>query len=65
MKTLEDIRDRLAQVEADVRIHYPPATVQVNAPLALIQVNLDTESRALRWVLDMEPLKKKKQRPNT
>lgn len=57
MKTQEEIRRRLIGVEADARLHYPPANVEVNAPLALIQVGLAAESNALRWVLGFKPFK--------
>lgn len=51
MKTRQQIQERLAKVEADERKHYPPADVFSNAPLALIQVQLDTEASTLEWVL--------------
>lgn len=39
------------RVEADERYHYPPARVQVNAPLALIQVGLTAEKRVAQCAL--------------
>ena len=53
MKTREELEERLAKIEADDRIHYSPALVQVNAPLALEQVALKKEANTLRWVLDL------------
>lgn len=59
-RSVAEIEARLDEVEADERMHYKCANVNINAPLALIQVNLDTESTTLRWVLGLAPLKKKK-----
>ena len=64
MRTEFEIRNRINQIDADERYHYPSARVDVNAPLALIQVALGTEALALAWVLrEMPPApgpKKKK-----
>lgn len=66
MKTKAQIRAKLAKVEQDERLHYEPALVLINAPLALIQVNLRTISDELRWVLDEPPLPMpKKKKPKT
>jgi len=51
MKTEEEIRERLEAIEEDERLGYPPAAVQINAPLALIQTSLGTERDTLKWVL--------------
>lgn len=51
MRTDAEIRARLAEIDSDERLHYPAASVQVNAPLALIQVNLETARDTLQWVL--------------
>lgn len=48
----EEIEKRLERIESDERIDYEPANVEVNAPLALIQVRLTTERDTLKWVLD-------------
>lgn len=45
------IEDALAEVENDERLGYPTATVVENAPLALIQCGLDSQRRALKYVL--------------
>jgi hypothetical protein len=37
----EEIRHKLAEIEADERIHYPSATIFENSPLALIQAEVD------------------------
>lgn len=34
------IRERIAEIKSDDRLTYKPATIQVNAPLALIQVGM-------------------------
>jgi len=51
MKTEKEIKKRLAEIEKDERISYPTATIDINAPLALIQLSLETERDALKWVL--------------
>ena len=52
MKTSDEIRARLAETQAQPQLKYKPATVQINAPLALIQMGLESEIRILKWVLD-------------
>lgn len=47
----KSIQDALNEIEADERLGYPTATVVVNAPLALIQCGLDSQRRALKFVL--------------
>lgn len=56
-KTPGEIRARLAEIDADDRYHYPPALIQINAPLALIQVSMKSEANALAWVLGIDPPK--------
>ncbi len=51
MKTKAEIKKRLCRVEQDERINYPRATIVENAPLALIQLWLETERDLLKWVL--------------
>lgn len=51
MKTSEEVQARLKELEADERLSQPPATVDINAPLALIQLSLETEIRTLKWAL--------------
>lgn len=51
MKTKKEIADKIASIKTDERYNYPPASVQINAPLALIQVGMKAEVKALEWVL--------------
>jgi len=51
MKTEEEIKIKIKEIESDPRYNYPPALVQINAPLALIQVEMKAEVSALKWVL--------------
>jgi hypothetical protein len=55
MRTEDILKARLAEVEADGRLHYPPADVRIDAPLALDQLCMETEAATLRWVLNMGP----------
>jgi hypothetical protein len=48
---------RLASIVVDERYSYPPANVNINAPLALVQVCMKAEAGALSWVLGIEPPK--------
>lgn len=52
MKTREQILAAIAEIKKDSRYKEKPALVQINAPLALIQVDLESQIKALRWVLD-------------
>ena len=52
MKTEKQIRKKIEEIEADERHKAPPALVDINAPLALIQVDLEAKIRALKWVLE-------------
>jgi hypothetical protein len=62
MKTKEEIQKRINEIMADKRIHYPAANVIVNAPLALVQIELKAEVRTLCWVcgVDTPPFHKEK-----
>jgi len=55
MRTEEEIRIAIAQMGSDVRLTYEPALIEINGPLALIQVSLKERVRALRWVLSEIP----------
>jgi len=55
-----EIAAQLCKIESDERLHYPPADVFSNAPLALIQTQLETEQRVLRWILGTTKTKKEK-----
>ena len=55
MKKAKEIRARLAEIEADERYKAglkKAATVFENAPLALIQMELEATHAALSWVLE-------------
>ena len=45
---IEWLQEEIDKIENDDRHHYAPALVQVNAPLALIQVGLETRKQALQ-----------------
>ena len=47
------IKEEIAEIEADERYSYPPADVFINAPLALIQVELKARRNAFKTVLEM------------
>jgi len=54
MKTEQELRARITEIEADSRYQAGqkrPATVEINAPLALIQMCYESEINTLRWVL--------------
>jgi hypothetical protein len=53
VRTEEEIVARLAETMEDERLSQPPATIQINAPLALIQLGLETRRDTLRWVLGL------------
>lgn len=52
MKTKDQIREKIKELESDERLSYPVATVVENAPLALIQLSLETQIDMLKWVLE-------------
>ncbi len=52
MKSKQEIQEKLFDVEKDERLSYPTATVIENAPLALIQLSLETKRDILRWILE-------------
>ena len=64
MKSEEQILNKLAELKSDSRLTQPSASIQINAPLALIQLELESNIGALEWVLDLPrstfPLPKKK-----
>ena len=47
------VEGRIAEIKADERYGYPPALVQINAPLALIQVDLEARLQAYEAVLEL------------
>jgi len=52
MKSIDEIKERLEFLQGDERLGYPPANIQINAPLALIQLSLGTQVDILKWVLE-------------
>lgn len=54
MKNEKKIKEKLEELKKDERVNYPPANVFSNAPLALIQVELDAKIKTLEWVLKDE-----------
>ncbi len=50
MKSKQEITKAIAAIKKDPRME-KVVTVDVNAPLALIQWNLEGQEQALRWVL--------------
>lgn len=50
------IRDRIAIIKLDERLTYPHANVFVNAPLAIVQIQLTTELHTLERILGIEKL---------
>lgn len=53
----EKVEGALEEIENDERLGYPTATVDVNAPLALIQCGLGAQVRALKYVLTVLDVK--------
>lgn len=54
MRTVEEIKEQIQKVEADDRYQSGlkmPATIDINAPLALIQLEMETRIKTLKWVL--------------
>lgn len=55
MKTEKEIKTQIAEIEVDDRYQSGlkhPATININAPLALIQLEMETKIRTLKWVLE-------------
>ena len=52
--TNKQLIDRLMEIDADDRYHYPCASVIINSPLALIQLAMETEAHTIAWVLGVE-----------
>ena len=52
MKTEAEIVEKLSEIEQDERLGYKTATIAINAPLALIQLSLETKRDLLRWILE-------------
>lgn len=52
MLTEKIIKKKLKEIEKDERLSYPNATIDTNAPLALIQLSGECKISALKWVLE-------------
>ena len=51
MKSKHEIEEQIKKIESDSRYSYPAANVNINAVLAIIQVDMRAEVRALKWAL--------------
>jgi len=51
MRSKHDIQTLLDKLTSDDRLSDPPANVFINAPLALIQLELEAKITILKWVL--------------
>jgi len=54
MKTENELKEMLTEIESDGRLYYNTATVFSNAPLAMIQLVAETKSGMLRDILGLE-----------
>lgn len=52
MKSIDEIKKKIEEIEGDERLYYPAAKVQVNAPLALQQIAMKAKLEILKWILD-------------
>ena len=65
MKTQTEIEQMLMQIEADERLSYPPANIETNSILAMIQLGGKMQSDVLREVLGMPRKEWPKPAPGT
>lgn len=65
MKNENEIEKELARLKADERLSYPSANVFINAPLALIQQDLESRVAILQWVLEGDGAVEQKMHPTT
>ena len=49
---LDEINEKIKDIEDDSRYKTTPASIQINAPLALIQTDLWVKLHILKWVKD-------------
>lgn len=55
MRTPDEIKTEIARIQAQDTYksgQKHPATIDINAPLALVQLEQETEIKTLRWVLN-------------
>ena len=60
MKTKKQIKEKIIKLESDPRMSYKMASVDINAPLALIQCSLGSMIDILKWILNDEKEDEKK-----
>lgn len=53
MKTEKEILAEIKRLASDGRVQQKPATVFENAPLAIIQTEIESKVTALEWVLEI------------
>lgn len=53
MQAPDKIQQRIDEILADERLSYPAANIQINAPLALIQLSMEVELHTLQRVLQV------------
>lgn len=53
MQSPDKIQQRIDEILADDRLSYPAANIQINAPLALIQLSMEVELHTLQRVLQV------------
>ena len=58
LKSIAEIEYALARIEEAEQLHYENAQVDVNAPLALIQISERAKANTLRWILGLPPFKR-------
>jgi len=51
MKNKKEVLQKIEEIISDERLHYKKATILENAPLALIQFEMETELKMLYWIL--------------
>lgn len=58
MKSKKEVVEKVEELLGDPRVHYSPASVETNAPLALVQVSLESAISILNWVLEEDAVPK-------
>jgi hypothetical protein len=53
MRTEQEIIERIRAITEDERMRYKTATIEINAPLALIQLEGESTVNALKWALGL------------
>ena len=47
------IQSKISEIENNTRFHYSPASVLINAPLAIIQIGLKTKHQTYSEILNI------------